>query len=216
MKTLSKSIFGLLAALILILGLPEVRAAGKVTATQRMTFRSIAAQDGFIWESTETSGVGLRVNSTGTVFRVGDDLQNRQYVGILSFNTSRLPDNAVITWARVRIQHINMVGLPNFGGEVFEVKSPYFGTSAALQPSDFQATASAQLTGQGINVNQYLTMLFGSGEFQFINLQGTTQIRLKRSVDDNDNNSADYFVYYSSDVANPAARPTLIVQYFIP
>lgn len=183
---------------------------------ERMTFRSIAAQDGYIWESTENSGVGLRVNNTDITFRVGDDNQDRQYVGILSFNTAKLPDNAVITWARIRVESVGSVGHTGFGGEVFEVKSPYFGASAALHPSDFQTLASDMLSGQGIFVNQYITKLFGSGEIQYINLQGITQLRLKLSVGDNDNMSADYRILYSGNVANPNSKPTLVIEYYVP
>ena len=106
-----------------------------------MGFRSFAAQDGYVWESTETSGVGLRVNKTDITFRVGDDNQDRQYFGILSFNASALPDNAIITWARIRIQQADptMVGWPGFGYDICEIKSPYFGSSVMLQPNDFRA-----------------------------------------------------------------------------
>ncbi|MFZ5856175.1 MAG: hypothetical protein ACOYZ6_05030 [Chloroflexota bacterium] len=182
----------------------------------RKTFRSIAAQDGFIWESTETSGVGLRVNRTGSLARVGDDNLDRQYVSIFSFNTAPLPDTAVIAWARIRVENTEMVGHTGFGSEIFEVKSPFFGVSAALLPSDFQDSASDELTGQGIHVNQYLTQVFGSGEFQFINLLGITQIRLRLSVDDNDDMSADYRICLTGEATNPNSRPTLIVDYYIP
>jgi hypothetical protein len=181
-----------------------------------MTFKSVRAQDGYIWESTETSGVGLRVNSEDITFRVGDDHQDRQYVSILSFNTSRLPDNATVTWARLRIAMTNTVGSIGFGSNVFEVRSPYFGSSPTLQPEDFQAPSQATLTGKGIHVSWYETKLFGAGELQYINLDGYTQIRFRLAVDDNDNMSADYGVYFSGNVSSWDPKPTLVVQYFIP
>lgn len=183
---------------------------------ERMAFRSIAAQDGFILESTENSEVGLRVNSTGTTFRFGDDSLDRQSVGILSFNTAKLPDNAVITMAMIRVENPRWVGNPGFGSEIFEVKSPYFGASNALQPSDFQDPAFDQLTGGGMHANQYIIQGFGSGELQYINLQGITQIRLRISKDDNDNMSPDYRVCYSGEVANPSSKPLLLIDYYIP
>lgn len=183
---------------------------------ERMTFRSVAAQDGYVWESTENSGVGLRGNNTDTTLRVGDDDQDRQYVGILSFNTAKLPDNAVITWARIRVETIDMVGHTGFGYEIFEVKSPFFGASPALHPSDFQSPASAVLSGPGNHANEYITHLFGTGEFQYINLQGTTQLRLRLSVDDNDDMSVDYRICYTGEVAASTSKPTLVVEYYVP
>jgi hypothetical protein len=214
MKT-SKFFFYLLAALAMILSLTSALPARAVD-TIRMTFKSVRAQDGYIWESTETSGVGLRVNSEDITFRVGDDHQDRQYVSILSFNTSRLPDNATVTWARLRIAMTNTVGSIGFGSNVFEVRSPYFGSSPTLQPEDFQAPSQATLTGKGIHVSWYETKLFGAGELQYINLDGYTQIRFRLAVDDNDNMSADYGVYFSGNVSSWDPKPTLVVQYFIP
>lgn len=178
---------------------------------ERMSFRSVAAQDGYIWESTENSGVGLRVNSGDTTIRVGDDNQDRQYVGILSFNTARLPDNALITWARLLVRSKGTVGFLDFH-LVFEIKSPFFGMSAALRPSDFQDPATYQLT----YCLHYLDCIFRPNEFQFINLQGTTQIRFRFSVGDNDNMSADYRILYSGNVTNPNSKPSLIVEYYLP
>lgn len=218
MNAIRKPLVRSLAALVVLLAVTAFDFGIPSGDTLRMVFRSVAAQDGYIWESTEVSGVGLRVNSTGATFRVGDDNRDRQYVGILSFNTSALPDNAIITWARLRIQQGDpaMVGWPGFGYEIFEVKSPYFGASAALLPSDFQEAASAQLTGQGINVNQYLTKLFGANEFQYINVQGRTQIRVRLSVDDNDDLSADYRVLYTGNHPTPVSRPTLVIEFQLP
>ena len=218
MNAFGKTLFRCLTALVVLLAVSAFDFGSPSGDTLRMGFRSVAAHDGYIWESAEDSGVGLRANSTDTIFRVGDDNRDRQYVGILSFNTSALPDNAIITWARVRIQQGDpaMIGWPGFGFEIFEVKSPYFGASPTLLPSDFQEAASAQLTGQGIHVNQYLTKLFGAGEFQYINLQGYTQIRVRLSVDDNDDMSADYRVLYTGNHPTPISRPTLMIEFQLP
>ncbi len=56
---------------------------------------SSAAQDGWVLESAAHSEVGGSFSTAGTL-RVGYDASNRQYRSILSFNTSALPDDAVI------------------------------------------------------------------------------------------------------------------------
>ena len=43
------------------------------------------------------------MNATSATFQLGDDGGNRQYRGILSFNTSSIPDNAIIMSATLRI-----------------------------------------------------------------------------------------------------------------
>lgn len=216
MKTIQKLSTDLIAVLVVILFATLTRPVGAATATQRMSFRSIGAQDGYIWEETEDGEKGFKLNSDHPTLNVGDDNYDRQYRAIFSFNTSRLPDTAVITWARVRIQLRAMIGWAGYSSIVWEVKSPWFGSSAAFLPHDFQNVASAKLTGQGINVNQYDTKLFGADQFQYINLQGTTQLRLRFELDDNDDMSADYFIYYSGDATDPATRPLLMVEFNVP
>ena len=67
------------------------------------TYSSIGAQDGFILESAENSSVGGTANATSAAFKLGDSASDRQYRAILSFDTSALPDNAVVTRATLRI-----------------------------------------------------------------------------------------------------------------
>ncbi len=76
------------------------------------TFYSIAAEDGFITESTETSGVGGSANSTAVNdgIRAGDTSSKQQIKSILSFDTSSLPDNATIVSATLRVKFSAPVG----------------------------------------------------------------------------------------------------------
>ena len=63
----------------------------------RLIVRSAGSQDGWILESSENSNQGGALNSIATTFRLGDDKTKKQYLGILSFSTKGVPDNAVIT-----------------------------------------------------------------------------------------------------------------------
>ncbi|MCQ3939330.1 MAG: hypothetical protein DPW18_20140, partial [Chloroflexi bacterium] len=69
-----------------------------------LTLRSQGGNDGWILESSETSGAGGTMNSSAATFNLGDDAANRQYRTILHFDTSALPDNAVITSAVLKIR----------------------------------------------------------------------------------------------------------------
>lgn len=208
----------LLITLVVMLAFSMTQPTNAVSPTVRIVFRSVGAQDGYIWESAEDSGLGFKVNSTDTILRVGDDNQDRQYRVILSFDTAKLPDTAIVTRARVWVQQADPwnVGWPDYGFSIFEVRVPYFGNSADLRPNDFQAPPSAKITGIGIHVNEYETKLFGPDELQYINLQGYTQIRFRQSVDDNDNMSADYRRFYSGDASISNTRPKLVIYYYLP
>ncbi len=80
----------------------NLAAAGPVPVTA--TFKSVAANDGWVLESSETSGVGGTLDSAATTCRVGDDAADRQYRAILDFNTGSLPNDAVITGVALRIK----------------------------------------------------------------------------------------------------------------
>jgi hypothetical protein len=185
------------------------------------TFYSAGAQDGWILESSETSVKGGTMNSTATTFNLGDQVGDKQYRAILSFNTASLPDTAVIVKATLKINKQGLVGSNPFtilGGLKVDIRKPFFGTTAGLVISDFQAAASK--AGVGIFgttpvSNWYSAPLFSTG-YPYIHKSGTTQFRLYFTKDDNDDNGADYMKFYSGDYANASARPTLIVEYYIP
>ncbi|MFZ5856176.1 MAG: choice-of-anchor Q domain-containing protein [Chloroflexota bacterium] len=191
------------------------------TVKKRLTLRSQPAYDGYIWESTETSGIGLRGDSTGTTFSIGDDNIDRQYRAILSFNTESLPDDAVITRIALRIKQSTTVGVDPFtthGGLKVDIRKPYFGTTAILAPSDFQVTASRPAVGAfGIApVNGWYTAVLTSASYPYLNLAGTTQFRLRFQLDDNDDMSADYTKFFSGNYTVASYRPTIIIDYFVP
>ena len=50
----------------------------------------------------------------------------------------------------------------------------------------------------------------------YINKLGLTQFRLRFTLDDNNDNIADYLRFYSGNVATASNRPVLIVRYYLP
>jgi CSLREA domain-containing protein len=196
---------------------------GAYEANATITLKSTGAQDGWILESTEASKLGGTLDSAAITFRLGDDATKKQYRGLLSFSTgASLPDNAVITKITLKVKRQGVTGGGNpvtmFQGFMADIKKGFFGTTA-LQTSDFQAKATKSygpftpaLSGGWYSID--LT----SGK-AYINklsaLSGLTQIRLRFSLDDNNNAVANYLSFFSGN-APAASRPQLIVEYYVP
>ena len=115
------------------------------TQTTTLTFNSIDAYDGWILESGENSNHGGTLDKTAKVIFVGDDAKDRQYRGILSFNTNSIPDNAVITSAQVKIKRQTVVGTNPFnthGNLLLEIRNGTFSNNITLNVEDFSAIAN--------------------------------------------------------------------------
>jgi hypothetical protein len=186
------------------------------------TFMSVGANDGWILESSETSGVGGILNNAAPTFNLGDDKLKKQYRGILSFNISSLPDNAVITKVTLKVKKSAVIGGGNpvtlFQGFMVDIKKGVFGTTT-LQASDFQATASKTygpfkpaLVGGWYSID----LTSGKGYINKLSTaSGLTQIRLRFKLDDNNNAVANYLSLFSGN-APAESRPQLIIEYYIP
>ncbi len=186
---------------------------------------SIASRDGWVLESTEASNAGGSLNSTATTLTVGDDASNRQYRSLLDFSTAALPDNAVIYTVNLRIIQSSITGTNPFsthGVLRSEIRSGFYGTAAALQTMDFQSA----MDGVACNfepVPEILESLgpayrciFANASFPNINLTGNTQFRIRFTLDDNNDMSADTFNFYSGDFSNTTQAPRLFIKYYIP
>ncbi len=191
--------------------------------TSTLTLNSIAAQDGEIVESSETSQKGGILNSDANTFKLGDDISRKQHLGILSFHTADLPNTAVITEITLKVKEQAIVGGGNpvsmFQGFMVDIKRGLFGT-AALEIGDFQAAANKTYGpfSPGL-VNSWYSINLTSGN-AYINKtsvsSGLTQIRLRFKLDDNNNTIANYLRLYSGDTAIAADRPQLVIKYYIP
>jgi len=187
------------------------------------TFLSVAAQDGWVLESSETSNAGGSLDATATTtsaLRVGDDNKNKQYKSVVSFDTSSIPDGATILSVTLRLRRGTVSGINPFtthGTCWVDVQSGSgFSGSTALQTGDFQAAATAvqaaSLTNAANNLDWSEGSLNAAG-LAAINKTGTTQLRVYFNLDDNNNHSADYIGYYSGDNGTSANRPQLVVTY---
>ena len=182
------------------------------------TIPSNALADGWVLESIETSNLGGLRNNIATTLRVGDDISDKQYRSILSFKTSSLPFNAVITKISLNIKKQTIVGGGNpvtaFQGFIVDIKKGFLGL-ATLQNSDFQATATKSYGpfNSAPVSNWYMFSL--SQAAPYFNWVGTTQIRLRFKLDDNNNNQSNFISFYSGD-SLAANRPTLVIEYYAP
>lgn len=185
-----------------------------------VTFKSIAAADGWIMESAENTSVGLLFNRLATVIQVGDDVRDRQYRSLLSFNTITLPDNAVILSAQLNVIKQGVVGTNPFtthGALLVEIRAGTFSDNLLLQASDFSAAASPGSSLETLleaTPTRY-TVNLGDTNLAFINKVGVTQFRLRFALDDNDDMGNDYLKFFSGN-STDANRPALIITYYLP
>jgi hypothetical protein len=165
--------------------------------------------------------LGGTLNSTATTLRLGDDAANKQYRAILHFNTTSLPDTAVITKASLRIKQQGLVGTNPFtilSGLRVDMSKPFFGATVGLGVADFQAAAglSSVATFGVTPVSNWYSALVNATGRAYVNRAGTTQFRLRFATDDNNNSIADFMQFFSGDYATVSDRPTLIIEYYVP
>jgi hypothetical protein len=196
--------------------------ATPVAAPIVVTLTSVAAQDGWVLESGETTNVGGSLDATATTtsaLRLGDNNQDRQYKAVVSFDTSSIPDGATILSATLRLRRGTLSGTSPFtthGTCWADVQTNGFPGSTTLQTGDFQAAATAvqatSLTNATTNGAWSEGSLNAAG-LAAVSKTGTTQLRVYFNLDDNDDTGNDYIGYYSGDNTTAANRPQLVVTY---
>jgi hypothetical protein len=188
--------------------------------TESSTFGSAGTEDGWILEKSETSGAGGKLNSGNPTLNIGDDKANKQYRAILSFDTSSLPAGVEITSATLKFKYAGKKGTLPFkthGSLLADIIHGAFNANAILELADFKAAASrtGALTIPKTRVDNWYSQSLNAADFQYINLDGITQFRLRFKKDDNNDFGADLLIIYSGDAAE-ADRPQLIVEYRLP
>jgi uncharacterized delta-60 repeat protein len=180
-------------------------------------YESLKPFDGTILELGENSNTGRAVDRNAVTFNVGDDQKNRQYRGILSFNTSSLPDNALVISARLEIKKQAVRGtdpMLTFGDLLLDMRNGTFGDNLALQAGDFAAPASLGSLPDRFSsfTESWYTADLSDTNLAFINKIGMTQFRVRFSLDDNDDREADYIKFFSGN-STEDNRPQLIITY---
>lgn len=192
----------------------------KTVTTLVKSFNSNATYDGWILESGENTNTGQKLDKASTTLNVGDDAKDRQYRSLLSFNTSGLPDNAIIVSAKMKLRRGGLVGTDPFtthGILLMQVVNGPFGGNPALQAGDFSSAAgsgSLADTVSSLTYNWYESNL-STTNLGFINKYGVTQFRLFFSNDDNDDMGADYMKFFTGE-STTDKKPELLVTYYVP
>ena len=182
--------------------------------------RSSAAQDGWVIESSETSNAGGGLSTTGTL-RVGDNALKKQFISVLSFDTSALPDTATLRSVTLKIKKAGAAGtdpFASFSPLLADIQNGAFGTNA-LEITDFQAPASASAIGHFVAIAAqpgWYQLVVPAADFSDVNLTGVTQFRLRFSLDDNNNLVADYDSFFAGDATAPTDRPVLSIEFTLP
>jgi hypothetical protein len=189
--------------------------------THKLTAGSSGPNDGWILESSETSNQGGTMNAVNLTFNLGDNISNKQYRAILDFCYFSLPPDATIIKAVLKIKRQGLVGTDPFTTHnkiAVDIRQSFFGNSAALQLTDFQAAASKNAVGLIANNPQVGNWYFANlnaSALSLLNSNLCIQFRLRFQLDDNNDSSADLLRFYSGN-ADPMFRPKLILTYTTP
>ena len=182
-----------------------------------ITVKSVAASDGWVLEKSENANIGGSMDAASTTLLLGDDAQNRQYRSILSFDTSSIPDTAIVSSVTLKTEQQSSTGgatLNMFNGLMVDVATGSFGTPS-LQLTDFQAAANKTDIGPFTSAPVSSGYTFDlTGAQAYINKTGLTQLRLRFSLDDNNNSVANTISLYSGN--SSANAPALTVNYYLP
>ncbi len=186
------------------------------------TFRSIGRNDGFTREYADDYWIGGSINSTAATIVVGDDQVRRLTMGILDFDTSALPDTAIVTYAtlEVRVTRYNTrFGDPYFliGDMYADIAAPYFGADYTLEAQDFESPSSGYagffwpVTGPG----QWALIDVDMLALSMIDVFDHTQFRLY-FFDDNEDIYPHGLSFASGNALRTTHRPLLTVYYDVP
>lgn len=184
-----------------------------------LTFRSQAAYDGWLLEQSESSSRGGTANAGATTLRVGDDSANRQYRGLVSFDTASVPDQVKVVAATLLLKRSSTTGTDPFtthGLLLCDARTPFFGSTRSLVSGDFQAAsgASGGATVGAVAVNGFLPAPLQSGAVGQVSKKSTTQLRLRFQLDDDNDGGADYVSFFSGNA--PSARRPMLRVYYLP
>lgn len=191
-----------------------------ITTVKTSIFKSQPSYDGWVLESGESTNRGGGLDKGATTISVGDDAKNQQYRGILSFDTSPLPNDAVILQVQLKIRQQGMEGSDPFGTHgnlLAEIRSGTFNNNPILQLEDFSA---APTPGYVWDVFRPSGPSWYIAELHNVNLvlidkAGTTQFRLFFSKDD-DNDLQSDLVKLNSGNSLISNLPQLMVSYYVP
>jgi len=192
-----------------------------ISSGRYLTFTSDGSTDGTVRESSKDSRVGGFIEPTSALISVGDDYLNRQYVGILDFDTSSLPPNAVITSVKLRVKSMILVNTTyaRLGDLTADIVKPFFGAFPGLENKDFQSPALAKNIGtftRAPTFYKWITLNANPASFELINRTGHTQFRLHFPRKYFADTIKQQIRFLSGNYSVVSDRPQLIIDYYLP
>jgi hypothetical protein len=192
------------------------------TAAVSIPFVSYGPYDGYLLETRDGSNKAASVNASDSTLIVGNTPNGRRYRSFLSFDTSPLPDNAVIISAVITLKMSsisNPTPFDTYAGLNVDIRKSYYGSSVKLQLADFNASNSLTTAGtisEPATPNSPYVASLITKAFPYVNKKGTTQFKLRFPGDDIGNDLYDTIKFYSGDASIVSFRPTLVVTYYLP
>lgn len=180
---------------------------------------SVASEDGYVREpDTVLLAEGPAVVK-GQVAQIGDDGSNFQNRGVFSFDTSGIPDDAVVTAVSLRLTRSAGAGnVATLGNLVLDMGDSIIGDTAGLDTFDYADDAAAAL-----DVASSFPLPGGNGfttfaevdqaHFGLVDVTGRTQFRVRFETPTDGDGFSDYIALYTGE-ANVILRPELIVEYY--
>ncbi len=187
-------------------------------APMAKTVVSTGGQDGYVATLSPTATTGGY--SVAIDIYVGDNA-DMPLRGVVSFDTSSIPDNATILSAELRLFYTQAsLGNPwtSNGALVADISNGCLGGNCSLTASDFEASVSASnavMFAAPID-NKAGTSLVGTVNataFDQVNKLGVTQFKLRFQNNSNNNRASDYLLLAGGEYYLTGYRPVLIVKY---
>jgi len=188
-------------------------------SSREMTFTSSASEDGFVGQEVGVGGLAI---SDGESIQIGDDIEaGRQFKGFLSFDTSTIPDDAVIQAVELRLRRSGSAGTPYNLGQIHVDIAPTegFNNNPALESDDFDAAAAivnATTLSENDTNGTWSTGFLSETDANAINRQGVSQFRLYFTLPNDGNGDRDWIDFNSGDHPTASFHPQLIVTYETP
>ncbi|MFA6172021.1 MAG: RHS repeat-associated core domain-containing protein [Patescibacteria group bacterium] len=189
------------------------------------------------WNQVHNSTYGTALDYTGTFSRaesnksrIGND-EFRIYRGFMAFDTSSLPEDAVITSASLKLYVFDKDSADNDGNDFISAVSANQDSTSSLNADDYDQCGSthtpAELSSRidissGITLDQYNSLSFNATGTSLINKSGWTKLGVREGHDIIDEAyagpilSGNYILWNSVENASTSTRPYLEVSYNYP
>ena len=189
-----------------------------VRTPETVVIYSSAALDGSVVEATATSNSGSSTTSVSAdSIPVGDTATRQQVVAIVSFDVSPVPAGATINSASLKLTAVGTAGAPDSLAPLqVDIRTGTF-NAQIVENSDFQAAATA-LNVASFPISDFpsATEPLNAAGIAAIKKGGATQFKIRFSIPDNGDTTADQLLVGSGENPTPANRPALTITFTRP